>query len=418
MPAAPSSLTDPVIGQLLPAAQALGSDLMRLLPVLASVPDPRARRGVRHKLAVILDLAVCAVLAGADPHDSPACPLSFGTIGCELRSSHTPAPFDEGRRPGSVPRTGGSHVRVVRRVDHVPVYVSDPHILFNVLTERLGLPAGMPVTRLPGFQSGVVVLGNVGLEVIRPAPGRRVGVPQDQGSFGIALEPEPLDAAIAELDRRSIAHLPPFPYPTPLPSGGLFAFDPKSVPPWTTAFIGGLLGDRVVARSASRMPPAVARWTTRILVRFWGNWVADRIAQRMTTPQVFLVEFHPQIRAAVDPGRMRGLLHDAGGGRIGLTGVRELVIGVPGIEREIERWQALLDPAPALGAGHWQLPSGPAIRLESSFGLSGRLICEVKDIDAAAAFLRGQELPGNSTDDELHIAPAALVGLDLRLVPA
>ena len=211
MPAAPSSLTDPVIGQLLPAAQALGSDLMRLLPVLASVPDPRARRGVRHKLAVILDLAVCAVLAGADPHDSPACPLSFGTIGCELRSSHTPAPFDEGRRPGSVPRTGGSHVRVVRRVDHVPVYVSDPHILFNVLTERLGLPAGMPVTRLPGFQSGVVVLGNVGLEVIRPAPGRRVGVPLDQGSFGIALEPEPLEAAVAELDRRSIPHLPPFP---------------------------------------------------------------------------------------------------------------------------------------------------------------------------------------------------------------
>ena len=62
-------------------------------------------------------------------------------------------------------------MRVVRRVDHVPVYVSDPHILFNVLTERLGLPAGMPVTRLPGFQSGVVVLGNVGLEVIRPGAG-------------------------------------------------------------------------------------------------------------------------------------------------------------------------------------------------------------------------------------------------------
>jgi len=28
-------------------------------------PDPRARRRVRHQLAVILDLAVCAVLAGA-----------------------------------------------------------------------------------------------------------------------------------------------------------------------------------------------------------------------------------------------------------------------------------------------------------------------------------------------------------------
>jgi len=297
--------------------------------------------------------------------------------------------------------------------------VSDPHILFNVLTERLGLPAGLPVARLPGWQSGVVVLGNVGLEVIRPAPGRRVGVPLDQGRFGIALEPEPLEAAIAELDRRSVPHLSPFPDPTPPPSGGLFAFDPKSVPPWTLVVICGFLGDRKLARLASRTPPAVARWNTRMLVRFWGKQVADRMLQLITqTPQVFLVEFHPQIRAAVDPDRMRGLLDDAGGGRIGLTGVRELVIGVPDIEREIERWQALLEPAPALGAGHWQLPSGPAIRLESSPGLSQRLICEVKDIDAAAAFLREQDLLGNSTDGEVQIAPAALADLDLRLVPA
>ena len=63
MPAAPSSLIDPAIGQLLTAAQAVGRE--RLLPVLAAVPGPRARRGLRHRLAVILSLAVCAVLAGA-----------------------------------------------------------------------------------------------------------------------------------------------------------------------------------------------------------------------------------------------------------------------------------------------------------------------------------------------------------------
>ncbi len=65
MPAAPSCLTDPAIGQLLTAAQAMGSDRAGLLPVLAAVPNPRARRGVRHRLAVILGLAVCAVLTGA-----------------------------------------------------------------------------------------------------------------------------------------------------------------------------------------------------------------------------------------------------------------------------------------------------------------------------------------------------------------
>jgi hypothetical protein len=36
-----------------------------ILPLLAAFPDTRARRGVRHRVAVILGLAVCAVLAGA-----------------------------------------------------------------------------------------------------------------------------------------------------------------------------------------------------------------------------------------------------------------------------------------------------------------------------------------------------------------
>jgi DDE_Tnp_1-associated len=55
----------PATGQLLPGAQALGSDRGRRLPVRAVVPDPRARREVRHRLAVMLGLAVCAVLVGA-----------------------------------------------------------------------------------------------------------------------------------------------------------------------------------------------------------------------------------------------------------------------------------------------------------------------------------------------------------------
>ena len=33
--------------------------------MLAKVTDPRHRRGVRYRLAVILGLAVCAVLTGA-----------------------------------------------------------------------------------------------------------------------------------------------------------------------------------------------------------------------------------------------------------------------------------------------------------------------------------------------------------------
>ena len=65
MPAPPSSPIDPAIGHLAALAQAAPADPPGLLAVLAKVADPRHRRSVRHRLAVILGLAVCAVLAGA-----------------------------------------------------------------------------------------------------------------------------------------------------------------------------------------------------------------------------------------------------------------------------------------------------------------------------------------------------------------
>jgi hypothetical protein len=67
MSAAPSSLTDPAIGRLLTAARTLGGDRARLLLVLAAVPDPRARRRVRHKLAVIMGRRPHGVLGGLCP---------------------------------------------------------------------------------------------------------------------------------------------------------------------------------------------------------------------------------------------------------------------------------------------------------------------------------------------------------------
>ncbi len=64
MPALSSSPIDPAIGYL---ADLVGDveDPPGLLAVLAKVTDPRRRRGIRHRLAVILGLAVCAALAGA-----------------------------------------------------------------------------------------------------------------------------------------------------------------------------------------------------------------------------------------------------------------------------------------------------------------------------------------------------------------
>jgi predicted transposase YbfD/YdcC len=67
----PSSLTSALPSQ---------SDTTRLIDILESVPDPRARRGVRHRVAVVMAVGIAAVVAGA---------RSFTAIG-EWASAHGP----------------------------------------------------------------------------------------------------------------------------------------------------------------------------------------------------------------------------------------------------------------------------------------------------------------------------------------
>ena len=61
MPALPSSL----ISSLSAAPNVTLPETAAGLPAaLADLPDPRARRGVRHQLSVVVTAAVCAVVAG------------------------------------------------------------------------------------------------------------------------------------------------------------------------------------------------------------------------------------------------------------------------------------------------------------------------------------------------------------------
>jgi hypothetical protein len=60
MPAPSSSLIDSAIGHLAGLVEGAGKEPPGLLAVLARVTDPRRRPGVRHRLAVILGLVVCA----------------------------------------------------------------------------------------------------------------------------------------------------------------------------------------------------------------------------------------------------------------------------------------------------------------------------------------------------------------------
>ena len=65
MPAEPSSPITPEIGHLLVLTEPFADDRPGVLAVLSQLPDPRKRRGVRHRLSAVVGLAVGAVLAGA-----------------------------------------------------------------------------------------------------------------------------------------------------------------------------------------------------------------------------------------------------------------------------------------------------------------------------------------------------------------
>lgn len=68
MPAVASSPITPVLGQLAAliadGESVSGPHVASLVQVLAAVPDPRKRRGVRHGLVAVLVMSVCAVLGG------------------------------------------------------------------------------------------------------------------------------------------------------------------------------------------------------------------------------------------------------------------------------------------------------------------------------------------------------------------
>ncbi|MEH1130169.1 transposase family protein [Micromonospora sp. CPCC 206061] len=62
MPALPSSLITSLSSA--PAGVGAPAATGGLLTALSALPDPRARRGVRHGLAVVVTAAICAVVAG------------------------------------------------------------------------------------------------------------------------------------------------------------------------------------------------------------------------------------------------------------------------------------------------------------------------------------------------------------------
>ena len=109
MLAPPSSLIDPAIGHLVDVAQDVSAERPGLLVLLARVADPRHRRGVRHRLAGILGLALCAMVAGA-PSFTAIAEWAADADGHALRMLRITGECPRNRRSGGPAAPGRQHL--------------------------------------------------------------------------------------------------------------------------------------------------------------------------------------------------------------------------------------------------------------------------------------------------------------------
>jgi hypothetical protein len=309
-------------------------------------------------------------------------------------------------------------VAVVRRVDHIAALVSDPHPLFDALTQTLSLPAMWEPFDALGWSSGGVSLGNIALETFTPAKGHEVAVRLDRGGLATAFEPAP--DALAELDRRGIRRGFPLPYQGAPPAAERedMRTDPDVLPPWTTTLIGGFLEDELLEQTLETLGSAGADAIAAVIEmsRDPDSAAALIAAGTPASPWLFLCEYHDGLHGR---RRLAGAqaLEEAGGGVLGIKQVREIVYAIEDLDGERVRWEGLLEPLSAGDDAVWHFADGPSVRLERASGPSGqRIVCEVESIDAAARML---ETLGSLTECEgesILISPGAVAGVHISLV--
>jgi len=255
---------------------------------------------------------------------------------------------------------------VVRQVDHLVAVVPAPAPLLALLVDTLRLPRAWPIARWGDFVSGGVSLGSVNLELLagRPGPEGRLA--------HVVFEPEPLADALAELDRRGLAH-----------------------------------GDREPFGDVTGAASATA-WTT-----------VELLAQSAPGHLAVLCEY-VRPRVADRRRRLTDTLRARDGGPLGIVEAAWIVVGTGGDARFASAWERLLAPADREAGEAWVLAAGPAIRLDAASpkGLR-RLVLGVRSLARARAALARAGLLGVSTHaGELRIAPRRVQGLDIRLVEA
>lgn len=255
---------------------------------------------------------------------------------------------------------------VVTKVEHVYIVSADAERLFQRFRTELELPVVWPYEAHGSFASGGLSLGNAVLEVVHEG-----SAPGGTAFGGIALEPRgDAGAAIAELDRRRIAHGAAEPFET--------VREGRRQVAWTTVDLAGL-------------PPASA-------------WV-------------FLCDYRQRERVAAGRAAAAAALAARAGGPLGITALHEIALTVRAVDEAAAKWRALLAPIEPTDEAVLRLGAGPRIRLirAATEGIDS-LLLRVRSLAAARQALRERKILGGEAEGALWIAPEAVDGLRIALL--
>ena len=252
------------------------------------------------------------------------------------------------------------------QVDHFYVASADAEKLFRLFRDDLGLPETWPYMSWGSFSSGGLTLGNTSLEFLtRVSPGVAPGTAAFKG---IAFEPVgDAAAAIAELDARGVAHTAEAP--------SMVEYEGQKFVGWSTV---GL----------EAMPPAGA--------------------------SIFICDYKRRARVAEGRQAASSALAVKDGGPLGITSIREIVIGVRSMEDASLAWSRLAETPPEDSS--YTFGPGPRIRLVRAKveGIES-ITLGVKSAEAAKRFLAGRKMLARGRGP-VSIDPAAVGGLKIALV--